>query len=175
MRKRAGYGPCVLPAKATDIVSFMAVSMQRDDALAHDVHELVNVHLDFARSETPLCHAFALSAEALVTDDIELCSCRDNGELLAIGALRDLGDDHFEIKSMHTKESARGRGIGRLMLSHLIAVARRRGATRVSLETGTSSGFAPARSLYEKLGFTLCEPFGDYSPSPDNICMTILL
>ncbi len=133
------------------------------------------MHLDFARSETPLCHVFALSAEALVTDDIALYSCRDDGELLAIGALRVLGDDHFEIKSMHTKESARGRGIGRLMLQHLIEVARRRGAARVSLETGTSSGFAPARSLYEKLGFTLCGPFGDYSPTPDNVCMTLVL
>ena len=153
----------------------MTVSIQRDDALAHDVHELVDVHLDFARSETPLCHVFALSAESLVNDDIELYSCRDNGELLAIGALRVLGDDHFEIKSMHTKESARGRGIGRLMLQHLIEVARRRRATRVSLETGTSSGFSSARFLYAGVGFTLCEPFGDYSLSPDNVCMTLII
>ena len=153
----------------------MAVSIQKDDALAQDVHELVNSHLDFARSETPLCHVFALSPDALVAGDIQLYSCRDSGELLAIGALRVLDDDHFEIKSMHTKESARGRGIGRRMLQHLIEVARHRGATRVSLETGTSSGFSPARSLYTKLGFTLCEPFGDYSPSPDNVCLTLIL
>lgn len=175
VRETAGSGPRVPRAQVTDILASMAVSIQRDDPLSYDVHELVNVHLDFARRETPLCHVFALSADALVTDDIELYSCRDDGELLAIGAIRALGDDHFEIKSMHTKQSVRGRGIGRLLIQHLIEVARRRGAARVSLETGTSSGFAPARSLYATLGFALCEPFSDYSPSPDNVCMTLVL
>ncbi len=156
-------------------MSRMTEVIQRDDALAPDVRELVATHLEFARSATPLCHVFALAAEALATDDIELYSCCDDGELLAIGALRVLSDDHLEIKSMHTKESVRGRGIGRRMVVHLVDVARRRGATRVSLETGTSPGFSPARSLYAKLGFRVCEPFGDYTSSPDNVCMTLTL
>lgn len=59
------------------------------------------------------------------------------------------------------------------MLQHLIEVARRGGVARVSLETGTSIGFAPARSLYATLGFSICAPFGDDSPSPDNVCMTL--
>jgi putative acetyltransferase len=80
-----------------------------------------------------------------------------------------------EIKSMHTAEAARGRGIGRAMVGHLVSVARDRGMRRVSLETGTMAAFGPARALYASVGFTPCGPFGGYRPSPDNTFMTLLL
>ena len=74
---------------------------------------------------------------------------------------------------MHTAEAARGRGIGRAMLAHLLGVARARGFRRVSLETGTTAAFAPARALYECAGFVACGPFGSYRPSEDNMFMTL--
>jgi hypothetical protein len=76
---------------------------------------------------------------------------------------------------MHTAETARGRGIGRAMLDHLIRVARDRGFRRVSLETGTMAAFAPARSLYAKRGFVPGGRFGDYRESPNSTFMTLLL
>jgi putative acetyltransferase len=76
---------------------------------------------------------------------------------------------------MHTAEAARGRGIGRAMLDHLIRVARDRDFRRVSLETGTMAAFAPARSLYAKRGFVPCGRFGDYGESPNSTFMTLLL
>jgi putative acetyltransferase len=153
----------------------VALAIQLDDPRSPDVVSLINNHLEFARAQTPLCHVFALPAEAMLDDDLELYSCRDGEELLAIGALRIVSDGHLEIKSMHTAQLARRRGVGRSMLNHLITVARSRGARRVSLETGNSSGFAAARSLYENSGFKVCEPFGDYSSSDDNVCMTLVL
>ncbi len=153
----------------------MAQSFQVDDPRTFDVEALINTHLEFARCETPLCHVFALSAEKLATEDIVLYSCRDNDLLLAIGALRKIDDYHFEIKSMHTARAARGQGVGRRMLQYLIDTAKNCGTTRVSLETGTSGGFYAARCLYEKSGFEVCAPFGNYSASPDNVCMTLLL
>jgi putative acetyltransferase len=71
-------------------------------------------------------------------------SFRDSGCLLGIGAIKRLGPDHAEIKSMHTAQAARGRAIGRAMLTHLLGVARSRGYRQVSLETGTTAAFAPA-------------------------------
>jgi putative acetyltransferase len=156
-------------------VTPMAISIQVDDPLNGDVQALINAHLDFARSQTPLCHVFALPAESLAAEEIVFYSCRDDGVLVGIGALREIGDRHFEIKSMHTAQFARGRGVARTMLDHLIDVAHQRGAKRVSLETGTSSGFHPARSLYAATGFEVCEPFGDYAATPDNVCMTLSL
>ena len=74
---------------------------------------------------------------------------------------------------MHTGEAARGRGIGRAMLTHLLEVARTRGFRRVSLETGTTPAFAPARMMYQSAGFVPCGPFADYQPSDDNCFMTL--
>jgi putative acetyltransferase len=54
-------------------------------------------------------------------------------------------------------------------------VVRDRGFSRVSLETGSMAAFAPARSMYAKAGFSECEPFGDYFPSRNSICMTLWL
>ncbi len=85
-----------------------------------------------------------LDHEGLLDPALTLFGYRVDGVLLAIGALRHLDENHVEVKSMHTAEEARGRGVGRAMLDHLISVARERGYRRVSLETGTTDAFAPA-------------------------------
>ena len=45
----------------------------------------------------------------------------------------------------------------------------------MSLETGTPEVFAPARRLYQQMGFEPCAPFGSYRDSRFNICMTLQL
>jgi putative acetyltransferase len=32
--------------------------------------------------------------------------------------------------------------------------------------------FAPARRLYRSVGFTVCEPFGEYTVNPFSTCMS---
>ena len=76
---------------------------------------------------------------------------------------------------MHTAEAALGRGIGRAMLTHLLEVARTRGFRRVSLETGTTAAFAPARALYQSAGFVPCGPFAGYRATEDYLFMTLEL
>ena len=66
-----------------------------------------------------------------------------------------------------------GQRIGRAMLDHLLEVARDRGFVRVSLETGTTPAFAPARTLYQSAGFVPCGPFGGDQASADNTFMTL--
>ena len=146
-----------------------------DDPRAEDVRDLLQRHLTFARSVTPPEDAHALDLEGLLDPAILFFSYRAGGELLAIGALRHLDDEHAEVKSMHTVEAARGRGIGRAMLDHLIGVARERGYRRVSLETGAMAAFAPARSLYLNAGFEPTGPFGDYRESRNSVCLTLAL
>jgi putative acetyltransferase len=102
-------------------------------------------------------------------------SFRRDGVLLAIGALQRIDSGHAEVKSMHTVAAARGQGIGRQMLAHLIGVARESGYRRLSLETGSMAEFAPARALYASAGFELCEPFADYRASPNSTYMTLYL
>ena len=61
------------------------------------------------------------------------------------------------------------------MLAQLVALARQRGYRRVSLETGRSEAFAPARALYAAAGFVECGPFGDYPEDGQSCFMTMVL
>ena len=136
---------------------------------------LLERHVAFALSTTPPEHSFALDVDGLLDPAITFFSFRADGELLGVGAIKQLDPEHAEIKSMHTAAAARERGIGRAVLNHLLGIARSRGYRRVSLETGTMAEFAPARALYESAGFVACGPFADYRPSEDNHFMTLVL
>lgn len=144
----------------------------RDDPRAPDALQLLDKHLAFAREHSPPEDVFALPASGLVSDDVTFFSARDDGRLLGVGVLRRLDPAHAELKSMHTAEGARGQGVGRAMVRHLMGVARQQGIRRISLETGSMLAFAPARQLYASEGFVRCPPFGDYRHSPYSVCMT---
>jgi putative acetyltransferase len=143
------------------------------DPLDEDVSGLVRLHLEFGRASSPSEDAHALEVDELLDPSIVLFTAHSDDEILAVGALKEIDDDHAEVKTMHTVERARGRGVGRAMLDHLLAEARRRGYRRVSLETGSMDVFAPARSLYRRAGFSPCDSFGDYRPSPNSVYMTL--
>jgi putative acetyltransferase len=146
-----------------------------DDPAAEDVRALLGRHLEFARATTLPEEVYALDVDALLDPAVTFFSYRIDGELLGVAALKRLDDEHAEIKSMHTAEAARGRGIGRALLDHLIGVAREQGYRRISLETGAGPAFAPARQLYASAGFGPSGPFADYRPSPNSAYMTLVL
>ena len=146
-----------------------------EDPRTPDVMALLGIHLDFARASSPPEDVHALDIDGLTSPNVTFFTLREDGTLLGVGALRELDDTHGEIKSMHTAEMARGNGVGRAMLDHLLTVARQRGYRKVSLETGTMDEFAAARSLYVNTGFVECPPFADYFVSPNSVCMTLEL
>ncbi len=146
-----------------------------DDPTAEDVRALLGAHLAFANQHSPPVDVHALDVAGLLDPAVTFFGYRVNGRLLAVGALRRIDDRHAEIKSMHTASEARGLGIGRAMLAHLVAEARARGLRRLSLETGTMAAFEPARALYRSAGFVPCEPFGSYFHSSNSTCMTLEL
>ena len=146
-----------------------------DDPRRDDIRALLGRHLAMAHEVTPPGHVHALDVDALVDPSITFFSARRDEAVVGVGALKHLDDSHAEVKSMHTAEAARGQGVGRAMVEHLLTVAADRGYERVSLETGTGDAFVPARALYAKVGFTECEPFGAYTKNPYSTCMTIKL
>ncbi len=152
-----------------------AFAVEIDDPRAEDVQKLLAVHLAFADQHSPLEYVHVLDLDRLLAPNVSFFSIRDDGQLLGVGALKQLEERHAEIKSMHTAQAARGKGVGGAIVGHLIAVARSRGCDRVSLETGSMEAFAPARTLYESFGFETCEPFADYRKSEFSVCMTLKL
>jgi putative acetyltransferase len=146
-----------------------------EDPQAADVGAVLERHLAVMHEETPPAHVHALPAERLRDPAVTLFGARQAGVLLGVGAIRRLDAVHAEIKSMHTLAEARGQGVGRAILRHLLGVAVASGYERVSLETGTMDAFGPARTMYRSTGFRPCEPFGEYTVNPYSVCMTLAL
>ena len=151
----------------------MALIFAVEDPLTPDVKALLQTHLEFCHEVTPLEHSFALDVEKLRAPEITVFTAREDGALLGVGALKVFEPGHGELKSMHTAKAARGHGVGRSMVNHIVVFAKSKGLTRVSLETGSHPPYEPARKLYEACGFTYCEAFGEYELSNFNVCMTL--
>ncbi len=156
-------------------MSRMHIDVGVDDPRAEDVRALLVVHLGFSRGATPAEYSFALDVEQLVDPTVTFFSATQAGRLGGVAALKRLDEANAELKSMHTSEAERGRGVGRALVEHILLFAGKAGYRRVSLETGATHEFAPARALYAKLGFSPCEAFGDYRASPYNTFMTMSL
>jgi putative acetyltransferase len=146
-----------------------------DDPRRPEVRALLERHLAFCLSETPPEHSFALDVDGLLDPKVTFVSYRDGDLVLGVAAIKELDSSDVELKSMHTSAEARGRGVGRALLSHLLDTARARGYRRVFLETGTTPGFAAARALYESAGFTPTGPFGGYPVTGDNTFYSLSL
>jgi putative acetyltransferase len=144
-----------------------------DDLTGPEIAELLSAHLEFGNAHSPPESVHALDIDKLRHPDITFWSVRDGGTLLGCGALSELSPGHGELKSMHTAQQHRGKGVARILVEHILAEAKKRGYRRVSLETGSMDAFAPARKLYSRFGFVECPPFGCYSPDPYSIFMTL--
>jgi putative acetyltransferase len=143
--------------------------VEPDDLSRPDTRALLGLHRGQLLAETPPGHAFVLDAAALREPDVAFFSVRDGDAVIAIGALKRLGPDHAELKSMRTHPDHLRRGAAALLLDRLIAEARAQGLRRLSLETGTALLFEPALALYRSRNFRDGPAFADYPPdSPHN-------
>ena len=146
-----------------------------DDLSRPQVHALLEEHLANMYELSPPEQVFALDLDKLRAHDITFWTVWDEEVLLGCGALKELTPTHGEIKSMRTPAAVRGRGAGRAVLAQIIAVARQRGYTKLSLETGTHAAFEPAHSLYRSSGFVMSGPFGSYLPNEHSVFMELRL
>lgn len=150
------------------------MEIRRDDPTAPHVADLLAHHLRELRGVMAE-HAFALDATGLSAPDVIFWTAWRENMLAGFGALKQLDATHGEVKSMRAAPAARGTGVGRALLDHIIDEARRRGYRRLSLETGTATLHAPAIALYRRAGFESCDAFAAYQPSPHNQFLTLAL
>lgn len=144
---------------------------RRDSPAAEDVRFLIeaNVRDNYATSPAESVHV--LDTTALLDSGITFWSAGNAGtaEVLAIGAIKLLSATSGEVKSMRTAEAAHGRGIARKLLHTIMLDCRQRGVREPFLETGVEDSFAPARSLYARLGFVRTGPFAEYTDDPNTV------
>ena len=146
--------------------------IREDDLSGEAIAALLTLHLSEMHAWSPACSVHAMPIERLRAADVTFYSVWDSDQLAACGAIKQLDPAHGELKSMRADPAYRGQGAGRAVLAHLIEIARQRGYTRLSLETGSTKPFGPARQLYNDHGFAECGPFADYPLDPFSVFMT---
>lgn len=87
---------------------------------------------------------------------------------VACGALKKYDSLTAEIKRMFVINDHRGKGISKLILSHLEDLAARLKYKRIILETGTKQ--PEAISLYKKFGYSSINCYGKYSDDEESRC-----
>ena len=153
----------------------MTIEFRRDDLSGEPTRRLIERHLRGMYESSPPESVHALGIDKLRQPDVAFWTAWIDGEIAGCGAIKRLDATRGELKSMRVADEFLGRGIGRAILDHLVAEARRMGLTSLWLETGSTDDFRPALGLYESAGFTPCGPFGDYVEDPFSIFMTRVL
>jgi putative acetyltransferase len=143
-----------------------------DDLAGPQIARFLADHVAQMRAITPPESVHALDLDGLRRPEVTFWSMLDGDAVVACGAIKTLDPDHAEVKSMRTAPERQRQGLASAMLRHLIGQASDRGFSRLSLETGSSTFFAPARALYLRHGFTFCGPFGTYRDDPHSVFMT---
>lgn len=154
-------------------LDFSKMLIKVDDIVSTPaVRALIALHVEELNRLVPESDD-VLDVSSLQATNVTLFSAWEGEELLGCGALKELLPTHGEIKSMRTVEAHMRKGVGKAILQHLISVAKRRGYSSLSLETGKDPPFQSARDFYSTMGFRYCEPYGNLPPCPQSSFMTM--
>ena len=140
-----------------------------------EVHEFLINHFIELRSVSPEGSAHVLDTVGLKDPSIKFWSLWEENELMGSGALKFLSKEHGEFKSIRVSDKFRNKGNGLIVIDHLINEAKKLNIKRLSLETGSGKFFIPARKLFIKYGFKLCEPFSHYKNDINSVYMSMLI
>ena len=110
----------------------------------------------------------ALSIQDFKTPNIVFLIAEKDDKPCGCGALA-IKSTYGELKSIYVDENSRGNGIGELITTDLEKEAKKLFLKEIYLETGEN--LLSAISLYKKLGFKECGPFGEYKESPHSFFM----
>lgn len=153
----------------------MSFTVAEDDLSGSDVRALLEEHFAGMLANSPKDSCHFLDVEGLKGPGVTFWTIREDGALAGMGAMKQHDAALGEIKSMRTAQPFLRRGVAAAMLTHIVAEARARGLSRLSLETGSGPAFEPALALYRAHGFVDCPPFADYRPDPFSRFMTLEL
>ena len=140
-----------------------------------EVNELLKKHFIELRAAFPEGSAHVLDIPGLKVSSIKFWSLWKNEKLIGCGALKFLDNDHGEFKSIRVHNDFRKKGYGIKVINHLIYEAQKLNIKKLSIETGAGDFFIPARKLFDKCGFEICEPFAHYSKDINSIYLTKII
>ncbi len=135
------------------------------------VRAIIDTHIAHGDAHYPVESNHHLTSDAHNEQEVRLFAAWDGDTCLGIAGLKRFGPQDGELKSMHVREEARGRGVGLKLLERVMSEARSQGLTALYLETGSREASAAARRLYARLEFDYCSPFGSYREDVESVFM----
>jgi len=150
-----------------------SIALQEVAQITPAVLEVIAAHTRHSSMNYPGESDHSLSIDDYLNENLKLFAAWTADCCVGIVGLRIIDASDGELKSMHVLETARGRGVGRLLLQKILAQSKNLGLRRLWLETGTRLASDPARALYEREGFRVCPPFDSYVEDPESVFMTI--
>lgn len=148
----------------------MAISLRqaRRDVDLEDVTALWGEYLRWANDQFDAEYGFRLDVEDVLERNLadlspfelplgRLFLAFDGDTAVGVGCMQNLRPDTAEIKRMFVRPSARGRGIGKLLLDRLVGAAREIGCDHVLLDS--TRFMHAAHALYRSVGFYEIEPY----------------
>lgn len=139
-----------------------------DDLSGRQTRDLLRLHVQGMYANSPPGSVHALDLSEIKQPNISVWTAWHGNQVAGIGALKIHPEGFGGVKSMRTHPTFLRRGVATLLLGHIVAEARARGITRLSLETGTGAAFEPALALYVSYGFIFGEAFADYQQTAFN-------
>jgi|TARA_B110000438_G_scaffold295852_1_gene339563 putative acetyltransferase len=140
-----------------------------------EVHDLLVKHFIELRSVSPKGSVHVLDIAGLKDPSIKFWSFWNNDQLIGCGALKFLGKDHGELKSIRINDFFRKKGYGIKLINLMLDKAKKLNLKKISLETGDGPFFNPARKLFIQCGFKACKPFAHYKDDPNSCYLSMLL
>ena len=140
-----------------------------------EVHDLLVKHFIELRSVSPKGSAHVLDIAGLKDSTIKFWSLWEAKNLIGSGALKFLDKENGEFKSIRVNDKFKKEGHGLKIINHLINEAKKLNIKKIKLETGAGKFFTPARKLFTKCGFEVCEPFSHYKEDTNSVYMSLLI
>ena len=140
-----------------------------------EVNDLLKKHFIELRSVSPAGSTHVLDIDGLKDPSIKFWSLWEDNKLVGCGALKFLEKNHGEFKSIRVHDNFRNQGKGIKVINHLIDEAKKLNIKRISIETGAGKFFEPARKLFKKCNFELCEPFAHYKVDVNSLYLSKLI
>ena len=140
-----------------------------------EVNELLTKHFIELRSASPQGSTHVLDIPGLKVSSIKFWSLWKEEKLLGCGALKFLGNELGEFKSIRIHDDFRKKDNGIKVIEHLIDEAKKLNIKRISIETGAGKFFEPARKLFKRCNFEPCKPFAHYKKDINSIYLTKLI
>ncbi len=140
-----------------------------------EVNELLTEHFKELKAASPKGSAHVLDIPGLKNPSIKFWSLWENEKLIGCGALKFLKNKHGEFKSIRIHNNFRNKSYGMKIINHLIYEAKKLGIKRISIETGAGKFFEPARKLFKRCNFEVCEPFAHYKEDKNSIYLTKII